>query len=327
VKYFIAIFLITFSLLGAFVLYQNSEKPKITNLVRNYVSNLLPRNESPVITLKFTGDVILARSVNFLTIKNKDFTWAFKNISDELKKADLTIINLESPLIDECPLTNEGFIFCGDKRHVIGISHAGIDIVGLANNHSGNFGEEGIRETVRHLEEIDVLVSGVSESQIAYKKVHDTRFAFLAFNSIYYEGSGVKMATLEFMRDQLVEARKNADFVVVQMHWGNEYTKDLTDYQKNTGKFLIDNGADLVIGNHPHWIQDYEVYNGKYILYALGNFIFDQEWSSQTKQGVIANFKIRDNKVLSLEFTPIEIKNYGQVFKSSNFGIIPQEIK
>ncbi len=59
------------------------------------------------------------------------------------------------------------------------------------------------------------------------------------------------------------------------MHWGNEYTKELTSFQKDMGKFLIDNGTDLVIGNHPHWIQDYEIYNVKYILYALVNFIFN----------------------------------------------------
>lgn len=326
-RWIIGLSLIMFSIVGAFIWYQKTEVKSLPVLVRNYVNYFIPLVPEKEITLKFTGDVILARSVNFLTVKSGDFSWAFKNIAPELLDSDLTIINMESPLIDNCPLTNEGFIFCGDKRHILGLSSAGIDIVGLANNHLGNYEISGVNQTIKNLDSVGILSSGVQGREIAYKQINNSKFAFLSFNSIYYEGSGIPLAEEKYILKLLKEAKENSNFVVVQIQWGNEYTKILTEYQKNMGKFLIDNGADLVIGNHPHWIQDYEIYKGKYILYALGNFIFDQEWSKETKEGVIAKFTLKNNQVSNLEFIPVEIKNYGQVYKSNKYEIIPKEIK
>ena len=306
--------------------YLFSESKEYPSLIRNYVWMEFPYKTEKEITIKFTGDNILGRSVNFLSTRNNDFVWSYKYIFNDLSDSDLTVVNLETPLLKNCPLTNEGFIFCGDFRNIKGLSQAGIDIVGMANNHAGDYGLEGVKETISYLDSVGILVSGTNERKIAYKKVNNTQFSFLAFNSIGNE-PGVLLAEENLIKQLLKEAKSNSDFVIVQMHWGNEYTKELTAFQKNMGKFLIDNGADLVIGNHPHWIQDYEIYNGRYILYALGNFIFDQEWSKETKEGVIAKFTIKSNKVVALNFIPIEIRNYGQVFKTSNFDIIPQEIK
>ena len=326
-KWIGSLFLIIFSFFGLYFFYKNSQVTKLPELFRNYINIPLPKKEVKEIVLKFTGDNILARSVNFLTVKNGDFTWPYKYIAIDLRDADYTIINLESPLIKDCPLTNEGFIFCGDARNINGLSYAGIDLVGMANNHSGNFGKEGLSETIKNLDSLGILSSGVEERPIAYQKINDIQFAFLAFNSISYEGSGVLDAKEDLIKKLIKEARSKSDFIVVQMHWGTEYTRSPNEFQKRMGRFLIDNGVDLVVGNHPHWVQDYEIYNGKYILYALGNFTFDQEWSKETKEGVIARVVVKDKKVTEVGFTPIEIRNYGQVFKTNNFDIIPKEIR
>lgn len=313
---------------GLYFGFKKSGVSNFTELVRNTSFFVFPKKSfDPEIVLKFTGDNIPARSVNFLTTKSGDFTWAYKNIADDLKDADLTIVNLEAPLIKDCPLTNEGFTFCGDARNVAGLSLAGIDVVGMANNHAGNYGREGLSETIKNLDSVEILSSGMEERQIAYKKIHNTQFAFLAFDAISYSGAGVLEAKEDLMKKLILEAKTQADFVVVQMHWGTEYTRNPNEYQKRMGRFLIDNGVDLVVGNHPHWVQDYEIYNGKYIFYALGNFIFDQEWSQKTKEGVIAKVTIQDKKVLNVEFIPVEIKNYGQVFKSNKFEIVPKLLK
>jgi len=311
--------------LGLYFGFKKVGVSNFTELVRNTNFFAIPKKATePALVLKFTGDNIPARSVNFLTTKSGDFTWAYKNIAEELKEADLTIVNLEAPLIKNCPLTNEGFTFCGDARNITGLSFAGIDVVGMANNHAGNYGKDGLSETIKNLDSVGILSSGVEERQIAYKKIHNTQFAFLAFDAIPYSGAGVLEAKEDLMKKLILEARSQADFIVVQMHWGTEYTRSPNEYQKRMGRFLIDNGVDLVMGNHPHWVQDYEIYNGKYIFYALGNFIFDQEWSEKTKEGVIAKVTIRDKKVLNVEFIPVEIKNYGQVFKSNKFEIVPK---
>jgi len=325
-KWIIPIILFAFVYFGFYIFLKNSEVKEYPVLIRNYVLKVLPLQPKEEIKLTFTGDNILGRSVNFLTVKSGDFGWAYNSIASELKNSDITIINLESPLLKDCPLTNEGFVFCGDYRNVLGLSLAGIDVVGLANNHAGDYGVSGVNETTSLLDSTGILTSGTLERKIAYKDVKGTKFSFLAFNSIGNE-PGVLPAEERVMKSLILEAKENSDFVVVQIHWGNEYTKEITSFQKSMGRFLIENGADLVIGNHPHWIQDYEIYKEKYILYALGNFIFDQEWSKETKEGVIANFTVKDLKVIDLKFTPVEIRNYGQVFKTYNFDIIPEEIK
>lgn len=275
------------------------------------------------ISLKFTGDIILARSVNFLTVKSNDFTWSFKNIVDELNDADITISNFESPLIKNCPLTNEGFKFCGDERNSQGVKSAGIDVIGLANNHAGNYGEDGVNQTISNLEREGILVSGATQRKIAYKEVKGTKFAFLAFNSIGYKEKSILWLEEDALKELIIEAKNNADIVIVQLHWGEEYVDTPNEFQKRYGHLAIDLGADMVVGNHPHWIQKYEVYKDKYILYALGNFIFDQEWSTKTKQGVIAKVDVKNKKIGNLKFIPVEIKNYGQVFKSLDSSIIP----
>ena len=289
--------------------------------------SVLPSQIQKDINLTFTGDIILARSVNFLTVKSNDFTWAFKNIADELKDADLTISNFESPIIKNCPLTNEGFKFCGDERNVQGLVYSGIDVVGLANNHAGNYGESGINETITTLERNNILVSGATNRKIAYREVNGTKFAFLSFNTIGYVESGLVWGSEENLKKLISEAKMNADVVIVQIHWGVEYVEDPTSTQQKLGRLAIDSGADMVVGNHPHWIQKYEIYKDKYILYALGNFIFDQEWSQKTKEGVIAKVKVNNNKIYDLQFVPVEIKNYGQVFKTNNTKIFPKLLK
>ena len=102
-------------------------------------------------TLVATGDVIPARSVNYqMTVRN-DFSWSIAGIADLLKSGDITLINLESPLIPDCPLTNEGMVFCGDQKFIESLTLAGVDVANLANNHSLNQGFEGLRDLPRNL--------------------------------------------------------------------------------------------------------------------------------------------------------------------------------
>ena len=312
----------------------NSERDTIENNLLE-VSQKLKQDSSPEInlqsieeqvTLNFTGDVILGRSVNTQSIKKGDFSWAFRNIYKDLQSADLTIINLESPLLEKCPLTDGGFIFCGDKRHLEGLKLAGVDVVGASNNHFGDYGNEGVLETVKRLKEENIGVSGLREYEIFYQEVKGTKFAFLAFSDLGSRSDLVRRASEEDMKKFISEARLNSDFVVVQMHWGDEYQEFPNQRQKDLGRKVVDFGADLVIGNHPHWIQGYEIYQNKHIFYALGNFIFDQEWSQKTKEGVILKAIIQNKKMQNFDFTPIEIRNYGQVFKTEDFEIIPKNL-
>lgn len=262
------------------------------------------------VVLIATGDIIPARSVNFQSSRRGDFTWAFQKTADVLKSADITFANLESPLVPDCPLTNEGMVFCGDERHLQGLQFAGIDIVSVANNHAGNYGLFGLDNTTNLLEGVGILVTG--RSGPVYKEVRGLKFAFLGYNEIGAPEAGISWAEDKKVALEISQAKKEADIVVVSFHWGVEYVDQPTERQKQLARLAIDKGADLIIGNHPHWVQPSEKYKGKLIVYAHGNFIFDQMWSQKTREGVIGRYTFLDKELVQYEFLPVTIEDYGQ---------------
>lgn len=268
----------------------------------------LPRNR--VRTIITTGDVIPARSVNYQTVVRNDFSWPFAKTKPLLSSGDLTLVNLESPLIDPCPLTNEGMIFCGDTRHGKELADAGIDIVNIANNHMGNYGPNGIAQTVSLLQKNGMSVSGTGLP--SYRNIRGITFAFLGYNDIGETPQGIVPANISVVRDDIERAKKKADVIIVSFHWGIEYTRTPSDRQRELAHQTIEGGADIVIGNHPHWIESVEIYNGKLIVYAHGNFIFDQMWSDETKYGIIGKYTFLDTQLVDAEFIPIIIRDFGQ---------------
>ena len=266
----------------------------------NSRERILGKNGQKIVLIA-TGDVSLARSVNTQIQKRHDVTWPFAKTAEVLKKADLTLINLESPLISNCPLTDAGMKFCGDKGSVAGLVFAGVDVANVANNHTKNYGPAGFEETVAVLEKNGIMASGYE--RVVYKKVGDTTFAFVGYSDI-----GEKERDFTEIR----EARLKADVVVVSYHWGVEYTSQPSIRQKDLAHTVIDAGADLVIGNHPHWVQPTEIYKDKLIVYAHGNFVFDQEWSQKTKEGLVGQYTFEDNKLVDYKFLPVKIADFGQ---------------
>ncbi len=260
--------------------------------------------------LLVTGDIIPARSVNTRTIKYNNFLWAFEPTASVLRDADVTYSNLESPLTSDCVPTDTGMSFCGDSRHIQGLTFAGIDVVNLANNHLGNQGQQGINQTVSYLQKAGIVYSGI-ENNPQYLEVRGITFAFLGYDDIEAQ-PGVSRADTDTIVKEIQIARSHADIVIVQFHWGVEYVDQPTERQKYLGKLAIDSGADLVIGNHPHWIQPVQLYNNKLITYAHGNFIFDQMWSEKTREGVIGKYYFYNNTLVDAEYLPIRIEDYGQ---------------
>lgn len=275
-------------------------------------ANILDKDK--IITVIATGDVIPARSVNFHATRRKNFNWPYEKTKDVLKSADITFINLETPLIQNCPLTQEGMIFCGDFRSVDGLVYAGVDVATLANNHAGNWGSKGLRATDNLLKIRGIHTTGNTNSPgAAYKFVKGINFAFLGYNDIE-KTSLVSSAEDGKIKSEIGEARRNADVVIVQFHWGTEYMTEPEERQRYLGELAIDSGADLVIGNHPHWIKPVEFYKDKLITYAHGNFVFDQEWSQKTKEGVVGKYTFYEKDLIGVEFLPIEIVDYGQPY-------------
>ena len=257
---------------------------------------------SQMITLIVGGDVMLGRSVNTRSIKNKDFTWAFKNIAPEFNSADIALVNLESPFFPDCAPTDTGMIFCAPPTHVEGLKMAGIDIANLANNHIRNQGQEGIDFTISTLEQNNITPIGFEP---AVKEIKGVKFGFLGFNAIEKINETSLSTQIKDLGDQV-------DILIVTFHWGSEYSPKSNDTQKRIAHLSVDSGADVVIGHHPHWVQEKETYLGKPIYYSLGNLIFDQVWSEKTQEGLVVKMFFSGKNYLTSQELPIRIFDFGQ---------------
>lgn len=323
----IIILILLFGIVGLLgYLFLNKYEPTLS-YIKNYNQIVSESNvsapESAVavkknqsIELIFGGDVMLARHVQTIQAGLNDYSDAWQNIAEVLRRADLAVINLESPIINTPPYPREGFIFRARPENISGLKFAGVDLVNLANNHFGNAGQEGMEYTFNILKDnnIDYFGAGRNEAE-AYQakiiKVKTKKFGFLGQTyNVGYKATGLKpgvaVYNLEKLKKEIKSLRNKVDFLIVQFHGGREYT-----YQPNREQVLfahaaIDAGADLVIGHHPHWIQTIEKYKGKYIFYSLGNLIFDQNWSQKTKEGLLVKVVFGDN--LSFKLLPVIIK-------------------
>lgn len=147
------------------------------------------------------------------------------------------------------------------------------------------------------------------------------RVGFLAYTNLYPEGLvaqdgrlGVSDSRLENILERVREAREEADIVVVSLHWGEEYAPGPSEEQRELARASIDAGADLVIGHHPHVVQEVERYKSGWIAYSLGNFIFDQNFSEETMSGLMLRAFVRDGKISRVEEVPIRISETHQPY-------------
>jgi poly-gamma-glutamate synthesis protein (capsule biosynthesis protein) len=264
----------------------------------------LPTSDLRVLVV--TGDVIPARLVNLALRRLNDYGRPFRSVAPLLAQGDLRLIDLEAPLLASCPVVTTGFTFCGDARVADGMAAAGISIANLANNHLGNYGPRGIQETEAVLDSHGIAVSGLGH--VAVREVRGLRFAVIGFNLVgaHFDEPAV--------REQIARARGLADVVVVEYHWGREYeTFPLAaaglapDDPRVVGRATIDDGADLVIGNHPHCVQGAELYHAHLITYAHGNLLFDQHWSTGTQQSVVGRYVFAGARLVAVQYLPVRI--------------------
>lgn len=268
------------------------------------------KKNSDSVVIVSTGDVIPARVTN-AKMQSKGVEYPFYKVESLLKDSDLTVVNLEAPIFKGCPVTFEGMIFCGPETFGNALKKYGVGLATLENNHIGNYGLKGIEDTKRALKEAGVEYARFNEPYIV--SIKGQTFGFLPVNGV---GPAIDRILLS---EKISELRQNVDVVVVSVHWGKEYTYDparalgiAPDDPQEIGHLMIDSGADVVLGNHPHWVQGIELYKEGFISYGSGNFIFDQEWSQETKEGVVGAYTFIKGKLVDVKYTPIVIEDYAQ---------------
>lgn len=262
-------------------------------------------------TIVVTGDVMLGRHVTTQVLKRKNYLWPWEKTSTFLRdSANLTLVNLENPIFPGCPPRDDGMVFCADSRHLEGLQSAGVDVASLANNHIGNWGRKGVEDTLATLQSIGMSPVGTGSAVI--REINGLRFAFLAYNDVGGPQPLISSADPATIQKNIIEAKTMADIVIPYFHWGEEYRYQPTSQQVDLAHLAVDAGADLVLGSHPHWFQGVELYHGKYIAYSHGNFIFDQMWSQETREGIVGRYVFFDTVLVDIEFLPTLITDYGQ---------------
>ncbi len=286
---------------------------------------LLP--PEPGIDVAVVGDVMPGRYVRrSIAARGGDCSCPFAYVSPLLRRADLTIANLEGALSDRIvpPSDAQTMLFLGDSCFGRALREAGVDGVSLANNHSRNFGAAGISHTLALLDEIGLVPFGAGMDleqarRPALFEVKGTTFAFLGYDAISYElygageeRAGTAPATPDSFSADIAAAREVADVVVLYFHWGWEYTHNPSPWQRQLAYQASESGADVILGSHPHWLQGLERYQETVILHSLGNFVFDQKLSLEAQQGVIAHLIFRHNHLVNLRLQAVQIVDYFQ---------------
>lgn len=291
--------------------------------IANLGQDLMPKNKvlpQKEIILIFVGDIMLDRGVKYMIEKygQQDYKFPFLKITPHLKDADLLFGNLEGPISDKGRKVGSIYSFRMKPEAIEGLKFSGFDLLSLANNHIFDYGKLAFEDSLIRLKMagIDYVGAGFNEME-AYsgviKQVNKTKIGFLALTNLGSESwaakennSGIAWLTKESLKKSLARIRNQADLLFVSFHYGDEYKKESNDFQREISHFAIDQGADLVVGHHPHVVQPIEQYRGKYIVYSLGNFVFDQNFSDQTRRGLLLKVIIKDKKIK--EVVPIEIK-------------------
>jgi poly-gamma-glutamate synthesis protein (capsule biosynthesis protein) len=249
------------------------------------------------------GDIGLGREVNYQIITNK--IQPFINVEDLFLPTELVFANLEGPLIESCPINRQGFTFCGLPDNASLLDRANIRFISLANNHILNYGSEGLSETFNTLDKYNIYYS--ENNNILYKTMKGTTFALLSFDDI------VRRVDIDTFSEIIRTAKHNADFVIVSFHWGEEYQPLPNQRQKDLANIAAENGVNLIIGHHPHVLQTSEWIDNTLVFYSLGNFLFDQFWSLETRIGAIAKIEISDGQISKVEIIPTILENNFQI--------------
>jgi poly-gamma-glutamate capsule biosynthesis protein CapA/YwtB (metallophosphatase superfamily) len=268
------------------------------------------------------GDIMLARGVAAVIERSGDPRRPFSGMSDVLHSVAFAFGNLESPFsarAQSSPSANR-LIFGAPSDALSGLIDAGFKVLNLANNHALDQGSAGLRHTARLLDENAIQHVGAGSDldqawQPAIVTANGIRIAFVGASYASLNDVGAArnpfVARIEDrarLRRALAGLRARADFVVVTMHAGNEYTHRPNQAQIDFAHAAIDAGADLVVGAHSHWVQTFESYNGKPVFYGLGNFVFDQDWSRETTHGLALRVRLaKPNGAASATLERIEL--------------------
>jgi len=300
---------------------------------------------APVVRMSVVGDIMLGRGVAEEARAAGDPSLALRPMQRRLAAADITVGNLERTLSRAGAPTQGDDSFAARPVVVNGLRDAGFDVLSLANNHLGDFGDRALVETVRRLRagRLDTFGAGadpVSAWRPAVIERSGVRFGFLGFNAIgetpeVRRGQpgavSVSMpprtgpldrAELSRVLGAVRRLDRAVDVVVAMPHWGTQYTNVPEPVQHRVAARLTAAGVDLVVGGHPHWVQGAEMLDGRLVVHSLGNFVFDMDFMEQTQKGLLLELTFWGADLKAADFVPYAMDaNFAPRVQSFRDGI------
>lgn len=243
-------------------------------------------------------------------LKNGDYGYYFRGVYDVLSKDDLTIANLEGTFTDATEKAVKTFNFKNSKDYVKVLTEGSVEIVNTANNHTYDYKVKGYEDTIAVLDEANLPYFGYTT--YAVEEVKGIKIGFAGLN--YYDEKNYDNYKEEVDAAFAYLNNQNVDLIIFTFHWGIEATYRQTDMQTEVGKYAIDQGADLVLGHHPHRIQGIEKYNRKHIVYSLSNFVFGGHRNPKDKDSFIyqETFTFTDNKLTDTKVNLVPVSISGE---------------
>ena len=316
------------------------------------ITNKIAADSLKTVTISFVGDLMChSPEINFAKVGRDtfDFKPMFREVKKFLSVADLTIGNLETTISGKNKKFSGYPLFNSPDEFIYSLKDAGFDVLLTANNHSLDRGKEGIIRTLEKIREFGLNSIGSYKSQqdrdsIRIFEINGIKLALLAYtyglNGNYLpkgEKYLVNVIDTVSIRKDIQNARsKNAEIIVVYFHFGNEYSHKPSDYQKIIVQRIIDYGANIIIGSHPHVVQPIEIFsssknkiNKGVIAYSLGNFISNQRWR-YSDAGVILNLKLTKNifkdnvQISDISILPTWVFK-GKTDRAEGFVILPAD--
>lgn len=285
-------------------------------LVLPLPTNEIPRiwiheEKVPEVTIMFGGDMQFDRYIRQVS-ERVGGDYIFSCIDHVLSKADAVVANLEGPVTHYSSVSqgtdtedDDNYVFTFPLDTAPLLARHNVFIVNIGNNHILNFGSDGLKQTKEALTRADVAYFGAPDENTPLElSLADVALTFINFNEFLGADAGL-------VQKYIAEANAQNRVPVVYAHWGDEYAP-VTNRVRQLGRSFVDAGAALVVGSHPHIVQEVEQYSGTSIYYSLGNFIFDQYFSKEVTNGLLLSVTFTEDGVSSIQEVPIKLHTDGR---------------
>ncbi len=295
-----------------------------------FFSGALAAQDAPV-TLYFTGDVTFAN--HFESYVGQRYNYAFAKIP-WFADADISMVNLENPLTDRGKPVEKAFTFRAKPAYVKVLQNAGIDIVTIANNHIYDYDSTGVYDTMRYLQAAGIYYVGAGRNLDEARHpvifyVKGLRIGIWGYYGLgrhsdshpaMADSAGTALRSLKLIREDMDRYRDKVDVKIINFHWGLEKQHYPQKSQVIFAHRVIDAGADVIIGHHPHVLQGVEKYHKKYIFYSLGNFIFGGNSRTREKTAILKlDVCLDDSLQITPRLIPMQVDHW-QPYRLQGFG-------